>query len=134
MQFGLPACTWPFCLSALTFLLLTTGTNKIFKLPLAKVTYPEKNLTFYWKMKKNEKAEKAKAVRKEQEEQLKAIERDLILNEKEKIRLEIERMEEGRVEGQVESSCTEQRGPEQVSDEERSEEDKVTEEMQADSL
>ncbi|KAF6729630.1 Urea transporter 2 [Oryzias melastigma] len=132
--FGLPACTWPFCLSALTFLLLTTGTNKIFKLPLAKVTYPEKNLTFYWKMKKNEKAEKAKAVRKEQEEQLKAIERDLILNEKEKIRLEIERMEEGRVEGQVESSCTEQRGPEQVSDEERSEEDKVTEEMQADSL
>uniref|UniRef100_A0A3Q3JG72 Urea transporter n=1 Tax=Monopterus albus TaxID=43700 RepID=A0A3Q3JG72_MONAL len=47
--FSLPACTWPFCLSALTFLLLTIGTNKIFKLPLAKVTYPEKNLAYFWK-------------------------------------------------------------------------------------
>ncbi|CAG07854.1 unnamed protein product, partial [Tetraodon nigroviridis] len=54
--FGLPACTWPFCLSALTFLLLTTETNKIYKLPLAKVNYPEKNLAFYWKMKRQEKA------------------------------------------------------------------------------
>lgn len=57
-QFGLPACTWPFCLSALTFLLITTETKTIYKLPLAKVTYPEKNLMFYRKMKKEEKAEK----------------------------------------------------------------------------
>ncbi|XP_053530605.1 urea transporter 2 [Ictalurus punctatus] len=56
--FGLPACTWPFCLSALTFLLITTETKTIYKLPLAKVTYPEKNLMFYRKMKKEEKAEK----------------------------------------------------------------------------
>uniref|UniRef100_A0A3P9GXU9 Solute carrier family 14 member 2 n=1 Tax=Oryzias latipes TaxID=8090 RepID=A0A3P9GXU9_ORYLA len=133
--FGLPACTWPFCLSALTFLLLTTGTNKIFKLPLAKVTYPEKNLAFYWKMKKDEKAEKTKAMRKEQEEQLKAIERDMILNEKEKTRLELERMEEGRVEGQIQRSCVEQRGPAVdglVSDEERSQEEKATEGIRVD--
>ncbi|XP_012684003.2 urea transporter 2 isoform X2 [Clupea harengus] len=59
-NFGLPACTWPFCLSALTFLLMTTETNTIYKLPLAKVTYPEKNLHYFWKMKKAEKAEKLK--------------------------------------------------------------------------
>lgn len=94
--FGLPACTWPFCLSALTFLLLTTGTKRIFKLPLAKVTYPEKNLCFYWKMKKQEKKDKAEKERKEKEEQQKAIEEEVILNEKEQLRLELERMEEGR--------------------------------------
>ncbi|KAG5280988.1 hypothetical protein AALO_G00066220 [Alosa alosa] len=67
-NFGLPACTWPFCLSALTFLLITTETNKIFKLPLAKVTYPEKNLHHFWKMKKAEKAEKLKKEQEEKEE------------------------------------------------------------------
>ncbi|XP_051279544.1 urea transporter 2 [Dicentrarchus labrax] len=95
--FGLPACTWPFCLSALTFLLLTTGTNKIFKLPLAKVTYPEKNLCFYWKLKRQEKVEKAEKEQKEREEQQRAAEKELILNEKEQLRLELESIEEGRV-------------------------------------
>nr|BAC53976.1 gill urea transporter [Anguilla japonica] len=56
--FGLPACTWPFCLSALTFLLITTETKTIFKLPLAKVTYPEKNLCYFWNLKKAEEKEK----------------------------------------------------------------------------
>nr|XP_025034036.1 urea transporter 2-like [Pelodiscus sinensis] len=42
--FGLPAFTWPFCLSALTFLLLTTKCSAISKLPLSKVSYPEANL------------------------------------------------------------------------------------------
>ncbi|XP_061118136.1 urea transporter 2-like [Conger conger] len=56
--FGLPACTWPFCLSALTFLLITTGTKSIHKLPLAKVTYPEKNLSYFLKLKKAEKLKK----------------------------------------------------------------------------
>ncbi|XP_018614596.1 urea transporter 2 isoform X1 [Scleropages formosus] len=56
--FGLPACTWPFCLSALTFLLITTETKRIHKLPLAKVTYPEKNLLYFWKMERAQKAEK----------------------------------------------------------------------------
>ncbi|KAJ8380416.1 hypothetical protein SKAU_G00011940 [Synaphobranchus kaupii] len=74
--FGLPACTWPFCLSALTFLLITTETKTIFKLPLAKVTYPEKNLCYFWKMKRAEKEEKLKEKEvqlsnKEQEEALK---------------------------------------------------------------
>ncbi|XP_054904769.1 urea transporter 2 isoform X3 [Poeciliopsis prolifica] len=92
--FGLPACTWPFCLSALTFLLLTTGTKRIFKLPLANVTYPEKNLAFYWRLKKQEKAEKAA---KESQEQLNA---EITLNEKEQLRLELQRIEEGRQESE----------------------------------
>lgn len=83
-QFGLPACTWPFCLSALTFLLLTTETNKIFKLPLVKVSYPEKNLGFYWKIKRQEKAEKAQ-LRKERE---RVTDEENVLNEKEQLRLE----------------------------------------------
>ncbi|XP_055729798.1 urea transporter 2-like isoform X2 [Salvelinus fontinalis] len=41
--FGLPACTWPFCLSALTFLLITTESRAIHRLPLSTVTYPEEN-------------------------------------------------------------------------------------------
>ncbi|CAG5922677.1 unnamed protein product [Menidia menidia] len=86
--FGLPACTWPFCLSALTFLLLTTGTKRIFKLPLAKVAYPEKNLTSYWKLKKQEKAEKAEKERKEREEQQKAVEEEIFINKTEQLRLE----------------------------------------------
>ncbi|XP_056602449.1 urea transporter 2 [Triplophysa dalaica] len=69
--FGLPACTWPFCLSALTFLLITTETSAIYKLPLAKVTYPEKNLIYFWKMKKEERAGEEK---KTQEMQLRDTE------------------------------------------------------------
>ncbi|XP_017307016.1 urea transporter 2 isoform X2 [Ictalurus punctatus] len=65
--FGLPACTWPFCLSVLTFLLITTETKTIYKLPLSIVTYPEKNLIFYCKV-KEEKAEKKQ--KKVQEEML----------------------------------------------------------------
>ncbi|XP_035021422.1 urea transporter 2 isoform X1 [Hippoglossus stenolepis] len=96
-RFGLPACTWPFCLSALTFLHLTTGTNRIFKLPLAKVAYPEKNLIWFWKMKKEEKIKKSEAERDEQEKQQKAMEEELILNEKEQLRLDLERAEEGSI-------------------------------------
>ncbi|XP_066568098.1 urea transporter 2 isoform X2 [Amia ocellicauda] len=64
--YGLPACTWPFCLSALTFLQFTTETKTIYKLPLAEVTYPEKNLDKFRKMKKAEKAERL--LRKKNEE------------------------------------------------------------------
>ncbi|KAL2092097.1 hypothetical protein ACEWY4_011895 [Coilia grayii] len=78
--FGLPACTWPFCLSALTFLQITTETDSIYKLPLAKVTYPEKNLHHFWKMKKAEKAEK---LRKEQEETQKGKKEEGEVSEKE---------------------------------------------------
>lgn len=96
-QFGLPACTWPFCLSALTFLLLTTETNKIYKLPLAKVNYPEKNLSFYWKMKKQEKAEKVQL----EKERERVIDEENVLNEKEQLRLQLELMEEGDVQHQA---------------------------------
>lgn len=89
-QFGLPACTWPFCLSALTFLLLTTETNKIFKLPLAKVNYPEKNLSFYWRMK-----------RQEEEEKHKVIDAENLFNEKAQLRSELELMEEGKVQNEA---------------------------------
>ncbi|XP_070277183.1 urea transporter 2 isoform X2 [Myotis yumanensis] len=51
--FGLPPCTWPFCLSALTFLLLTTNNPAIYKLPLSKVTYPEANRMYYLSQEKN---------------------------------------------------------------------------------
>lgn len=96
-QFGLPACTWPFCLSALTFLLLTTETNKIFKLPLAKVNYPEKNLGFYWKMKRQEKAEKEWL----EKEKQRIVDEENLLNEKEQLRLELELMEEGKVQNKA---------------------------------
>lgn len=101
LQFGLPACTWPFCLSALTFLHLTTETKKIFKLPLAKVTYPEKNLGFFWNMKKQEKKEKAEREKEEKERQRKAIECEIILNEKEQLRINLEKMEKGTVDCQA---------------------------------
>lgn len=96
-QFGLPACTWPFCLSALTFLLLTTETNKIFKLPLAKVSYPEKNLGFYWKMKRQEKAEKVRL----EKERERAILEENVLNAKEQLRLQLELMEEGKAQNEA---------------------------------
>ncbi|XP_044513774.1 urea transporter 2 isoform X3 [Gracilinanus agilis] len=44
---GLPPGTWPFCLSTLIFLLLTTNNSAIYKLPLSKVTYPEANRVYY---------------------------------------------------------------------------------------
>ncbi|XP_027724807.1 urea transporter 2 isoform X1 [Vombatus ursinus] len=54
--FGLPPCTWPFCLSGLTFLLLTTNNSAIYKLPLNKVTYPEANRLYYLSQEKNRRA------------------------------------------------------------------------------
>ncbi|XP_050185510.1 urea transporter 1 [Myiozetetes cayanensis] len=50
--FGVPSGTWSFCLSALTFLLITTTNSAIYKLPLSKVTYPEANRAYYLKMRK----------------------------------------------------------------------------------
>ncbi|NWT48537.1 UT2 protein, partial [Chroicocephalus maculipennis] len=56
LQFGLPSGTWSFCLSALTFLLITTNNSAIYKLPLSKVTYPEANRAYYLKMKKHQRS------------------------------------------------------------------------------
>ncbi|XP_053153773.1 urea transporter 1 [Hemicordylus capensis] len=44
---GLPSGTWPFCVTSLTFLLLSTNNDAIHKLPLSKVTYPEANRAYY---------------------------------------------------------------------------------------
>nr|XP_029501617.1 urea transporter 2-like isoform X2 [Oncorhynchus nerka] len=84
--FGLPACTWPFCLSALTFLLFTTETNTIFKLPLANVAYPERNLRFFWKLRKKEKLEREE--KEIDEEKWRAKEQELLGNDKEVLRME----------------------------------------------
>ncbi|RLW00019.1 hypothetical protein DV515_00009266 [Chloebia gouldiae] len=54
--FGVPSGTWPFCLSALTFLLMTTSHSAICRLPLSKVTYPEANRAYYLMMKKHERS------------------------------------------------------------------------------
>ncbi|NXO66300.1 UT2 protein, partial [Phainopepla nitens] len=54
--FGVPSGTWPFCLSALTFLLMTTNSSAICKLPLSKVTYPEANRAYYLMMRKHERS------------------------------------------------------------------------------
>ncbi|RLW00018.1 hypothetical protein DV515_00009267 [Chloebia gouldiae] len=47
---GLPVCTWPFCLSALLFLLITSENPAIYKMPLCKVTHPEANRIYYLRM------------------------------------------------------------------------------------
>ncbi|KAM9168109.1 urea transporter 2-like [Mergus octosetaceus] len=52
--FGVPSGTWSFCLSALTFLLITTNHSAIYKLPLSKVTYPEANRAYYLRVKKHQ--------------------------------------------------------------------------------
>ncbi|XP_035166445.1 urea transporter 2-like isoform X2 [Oxyura jamaicensis] len=52
--FGVPSGTWSFCLSALTFLLITTDHSAIYKLPLSKVTYPEANRAYYLRVKKHQ--------------------------------------------------------------------------------
>ncbi|KFP47961.1 Urea transporter 2, partial [Cathartes aura] len=54
--FGVPSGTWSFCLSALTFLLITTNNSAIYKLPLSEVTYPEANRAYYLKMKKHQRS------------------------------------------------------------------------------
>ncbi|XP_017675238.1 PREDICTED: urea transporter 2-like isoform X1 [Lepidothrix coronata] len=49
---GLPVCTWPFCLSALLFLLMNSENPAIYKIPLSKVTYPEANRIYYLRMRR----------------------------------------------------------------------------------
>ncbi|XP_069631012.1 urea transporter 2 [Haliaeetus albicilla] len=49
---GLPLCTWPFCFSALLFLLINSDNPAIHKIPLCKVTYPEANRIYYLRMKR----------------------------------------------------------------------------------
>uniref|UniRef100_A0A8C4UQR5 Urea transporter n=1 Tax=Falco tinnunculus TaxID=100819 RepID=A0A8C4UQR5_FALTI len=51
-QLGLPLCTWPFCFSALLFLLINSDNPAIYRIPLCKVTYPEANRIYYLRMKR----------------------------------------------------------------------------------
>uniref|UniRef100_A0A8C5TFD1 Urea transporter n=1 Tax=Malurus cyaneus samueli TaxID=2593467 RepID=A0A8C5TFD1_9PASS len=49
---GLPVCTWPFCLSALLFLLINSENPAIYRMPLCKATHPEANRLYYLRMKR----------------------------------------------------------------------------------
>lgn len=51
-QLALPACTWPFCLSTLISLLISSEIPEICRLPLSVVSYPEVNLCYQRQLKK----------------------------------------------------------------------------------
>ncbi|XP_023193743.1 urea transporter 1-like isoform X2 [Xiphophorus maculatus] len=53
---ALPACTWPFCLSTLIFLLLSSENPAICRLPLSAVSYPEENRHYLRHLRMSEKA------------------------------------------------------------------------------
>ncbi|KAM4707196.1 urea transporter 2-like [Discoglossus pictus] len=50
--FGLPSCTFAFCLSSAIIVLIKTNNPEIYKMPLYKVTYPEANRIYFLKQKK----------------------------------------------------------------------------------
>ncbi|XP_037609276.1 urea transporter 1-like isoform X1 [Sebastes umbrosus] len=54
---ALPACTWPFCLSTLIFLLISTEITAICRLPLSAVSYPEENRRYRRQLKASEEAQ-----------------------------------------------------------------------------
>uniref|UniRef100_A0A3B5PV30 Urea transporter n=1 Tax=Xiphophorus maculatus TaxID=8083 RepID=A0A3B5PV30_XIPMA len=54
-QLALPACTWPFCLSTLIFLLLSSENPAICRLPLSAVSYPEENRHYLRHLRMSEK-------------------------------------------------------------------------------
>lgn len=58
-QLALPACTWPFCLSTLIFLLISSETPAICRLPLSVVSYPEENLRYQRQLKASAKAQQS---------------------------------------------------------------------------
>ncbi|KAL3041226.1 hypothetical protein OYC64_019433 [Pagothenia borchgrevinki] len=51
---ALPACTWPFCLSTLIFLLISSEIRAVCRLPLSAVSHPEEN---WRRLKEKEKSE-----------------------------------------------------------------------------
>lgn len=58
-QLALPACTWPFCLSTLIFLLISSEIPAICRLPLSVVSYPEENRRYQRQLKASEKARRS---------------------------------------------------------------------------
>ncbi|KAG7280927.1 hypothetical protein CRUP_009214 [Coryphaenoides rupestris] len=85
---------------------IMSAAARIFKLPLAKVTYPEKNLCYYWHLRKDEKAEEAAQKKKAEDE-------------KEVLRIEIEAREAEVKKLNVEQEDThiEEKATEQASEE-----------------
>lgn len=58
-QLALPACTWPFCLSTLIFLLISSEIPAICRLPLSVVSYPEENLRYQRQLEASESAQQS---------------------------------------------------------------------------
>ncbi|XP_034566073.1 urea transporter 2-like [Notolabrus celidotus] len=56
---ALPACTWPFCLSTLIFLLISSEIRAICRLPLSVVSYPEENRRYQRRLEASEKAQQS---------------------------------------------------------------------------
>lgn len=70
-QLALPACTWPFCLSTLIFLLISSETPTICRLPLPVVSYPEENRRYQRQLKASEKAQQSQHSSSQEEAPLK---------------------------------------------------------------
>uniref|UniRef100_A0A8C4E9P6 Urea transporter n=1 Tax=Dicentrarchus labrax TaxID=13489 RepID=A0A8C4E9P6_DICLA len=69
---ALPACTWPFCLSTLIFLLISSEIPAICRLPLSVVSYPEENRRYQRQLQASKKAQHSQqSSRQEEEAQLK---------------------------------------------------------------
>uniref|UniRef100_A0A3Q1IJA2 Urea transporter n=1 Tax=Anabas testudineus TaxID=64144 RepID=A0A3Q1IJA2_ANATE len=68
---ALPACTWPFCLSTLIFLLISSETPAICRLPLSVVSYPEENRRYQRQLKASEKAQQSQLSSSQEEAPLK---------------------------------------------------------------
>ncbi|CAB1319878.1 unnamed protein product, partial [Coregonus sp. 'balchen'] len=96
------ALTWQVHLLAITcaFFCAYLGSaisNVMSTLPLANVAYPERNLRFFWKLRKKEKLEREEKERAEEKkrdkEKCRAKEQELIGHDKEVLRIEMERMD-----------------------------------------
>ncbi|GLD51595.1 urea transporter 1 [Lates japonicus] len=70
-QLALPACTWPFCLSTLIFLLISSEIPAICRLPLSVVSYPEENWRYQRQLKASEKAQHSQQSSSQEEAPLK---------------------------------------------------------------
>uniref|UniRef100_A0A8C9YNX7 Urea transporter n=1 Tax=Sander lucioperca TaxID=283035 RepID=A0A8C9YNX7_SANLU len=70
-QLALPACTWPFCLSTLIFLLISSEIPAICRLPLSVVSYPEKNRRYQRQLKASEKVQHSQQQHSQEEAMLK---------------------------------------------------------------
>uniref|UniRef100_A0A8C9YUG1 Urea transporter n=1 Tax=Sander lucioperca TaxID=283035 RepID=A0A8C9YUG1_SANLU len=68
---ALPACTWPFCLSTLIFLLISSEIPAICRLPLSVVSYPEKNRRYQRQLKASEKVQHSQQQHSQEEAMLK---------------------------------------------------------------